>query len=119
MAAVEGGSWGPRGGGPRIAGVDHETYVFVVGLVAVALAASRSPAHASRTGQPHCGRDDRRSRRHRREVGGDRIAVDFIARGYQDPHFVEAKPSFILKLQRADLLIARRPRARGRLAARR
>src|SRR6186997_615896 len=28
-----------------------------------------------------------------------------IARGYQDPHFVEAKPSFILKLQKADLLV--------------
>ena len=41
-----------------------------------------------------------------REVGGDRIAVESIARGYQDPHFVEAKPSFILKLQKADLLIA-------------
>src|SRR6186997_1073298 len=40
-----------------------------------------------------------------REVGGDRIVVDSIARGYQDPHFVEAKPSFILKLQRADLLV--------------
>ncbi len=39
------------------------------------------------------------------EVGGDRIVIDSIARGYQDPHFVEAKPSFILKLQRADLLI--------------
>src|SRR6478609_7107308 len=41
-----------------------------------------------------------------REVGGDRIATESIARGYQDPHFVEAKPSFILKLQRANLLIA-------------
>ena len=40
-----------------------------------------------------------------REVGGERIAVDAIAKGYQDPHFVEAKPSFILKLQKADLLI--------------
>lgn len=39
------------------------------------------------------------------EVGGDRIAVDSLAKGYQDPHFVEAKPSFILKLQKADLLI--------------
>lgn len=39
------------------------------------------------------------------EVGGDRVAVDAIAKGYQDPHFVEAKPSFILKLQRADMLI--------------
>jgi len=41
-----------------------------------------------------------------REVGGDRASVESIARGYQDPHFVEAKPSFILKLQKADLLIA-------------
>jgi len=39
------------------------------------------------------------------EVGGDKIAVEAIAKGYQDPHFVEAKPSFILRLQRADLLI--------------
>jgi zinc/manganese transport system substrate-binding protein len=41
-----------------------------------------------------------------REVGGDKIKVEAIARGYQDPHFVEAKPSFILKLQKADALIA-------------
>src|SRR5207237_7699455 len=40
-----------------------------------------------------------------REIGGDHITVDSIARGYQDPHFVEAKPSFILKLQKADILI--------------
>jgi zinc/manganese transport system substrate-binding protein len=40
-----------------------------------------------------------------REVGGDRITVESIARGYQDPHFVEAKPSFILKLQKAELLV--------------
>jgi zinc/manganese transport system substrate-binding protein len=40
-----------------------------------------------------------------REVGGDRVKVESIARGYQDPHFVEAKPSFILKLAKADLLV--------------
>src|SRR5262247_4040939 len=40
-----------------------------------------------------------------REVGGDHITVDSIAKGYQDPHFVEAKPSFILKLQKADILM--------------
>jgi zinc/manganese transport system substrate-binding protein len=39
------------------------------------------------------------------EVGGDRISVGSIAKGYQDPHFVEAKPSFLLKLRQADLLI--------------
>jgi zinc/manganese transport system substrate-binding protein len=39
------------------------------------------------------------------EVGGDRVNVESIAKGYQDPHFVEAKPSFLLKLRQADLLI--------------
>jgi ABC-type Zn uptake system ZnuABC Zn-binding protein ZnuA len=39
------------------------------------------------------------------EVGGDKVTVEPIARGYQDPHFVEAKPSFILKLHSADLLV--------------
>jgi ABC-type Zn uptake system ZnuABC Zn-binding protein ZnuA len=41
-----------------------------------------------------------------REVGGDKVKVESIARGYQDPHFVDPKPSFILKLHGADLLIA-------------
>src|SRR4051812_9712675 len=40
------------------------------------------------------------------EVGGDKGNVDSIAKGYQDPHFVEAKPSFLLKLRQADLLIS-------------
>jgi len=39
------------------------------------------------------------------EIGGDRVEVQSIARGYQDPHFVEAKPSFLLQLRRADLLV--------------
>jgi zinc/manganese transport system substrate-binding protein len=39
------------------------------------------------------------------EVGGDRIAVTALAKGYQDPHFVEAKPSFVLLLNKAQLLI--------------
>jgi len=41
-----------------------------------------------------------------KEVGGDKVKVEAIARGYQDPHFVEPKPSFILKLHSADLLVA-------------
>jgi zinc/manganese transport system substrate-binding protein len=40
-----------------------------------------------------------------RQVGGDKVRVETIARGYQDPHFVEAKPSFILKLAKARLLV--------------
>jgi zinc/manganese transport system substrate-binding protein len=41
-----------------------------------------------------------------REVGGDKVVVVGLAKGYQDPHFVDPKPSFILQVSRADLLIA-------------
>jgi zinc/manganese transport system substrate-binding protein len=40
-----------------------------------------------------------------REVGGDKIKVESLSRGYQDPHFVEAKPSLMFKLNKANLLI--------------
>ena len=40
-----------------------------------------------------------------KEIGGDKVTVEALARGYQDPHFVEAKPSFVLKLNGADLLV--------------
>src|SRR5881227_2627942 len=39
------------------------------------------------------------------EVGGDKVDVEALAKGYQDPHFVEPKPSFLLKLRHADLLV--------------
>jgi zinc/manganese transport system substrate-binding protein len=38
-------------------------------------------------------------------IGGSRVETFALARGYQDPHFVEPKPSFVLKLSKADLLI--------------
>lgn len=41
-----------------------------------------------------------------RDVGGDRVNVTALARGYQDPHFVESKPSFILAVNRANQYIA-------------
>jgi len=39
------------------------------------------------------------------EIGGDKVSVTSLAKGYQDPHFVDPKPSFILAVSRADLLI--------------
>jgi len=38
-------------------------------------------------------------------IGGDKVKVDSICKGYQDPHFVEAKPSFMMKAKKADLFI--------------
>jgi zinc/manganese transport system substrate-binding protein len=40
-----------------------------------------------------------------REVGGDRVKVESLTRGNQDPHFVDANPTLALKLRRAALLV--------------
>ncbi len=40
-----------------------------------------------------------------REVGGPRVDVTSLATGLQDPHFVDPRPSFLVKLNRADILI--------------
>jgi ABC-type Zn uptake system ZnuABC Zn-binding protein ZnuA len=40
-----------------------------------------------------------------REVGGDQVAVTVFAKGTEDSHFVEAKPSFVKALSQADLFI--------------
>jgi zinc/manganese transport system substrate-binding protein len=40
-----------------------------------------------------------------REIGGDRVNVVALAKPTEDPHFVDAKPSFIVTLNRADALI--------------
>ncbi|MFN8625309.1 MAG: metal ABC transporter substrate-binding protein [Candidatus Binatia bacterium] len=42
-----------------------------------------------------------------RAVGGDKVEVESLAVATQDPHVVDPKPSFILKLNRADLFVKR------------
>src|SRR5215469_3496862 len=39
-----------------------------------------------------------------RRVGGEKVSVESLSHGYQDPHYVEAKPNLTLSLHRADLL---------------
>jgi len=40
-----------------------------------------------------------------RRVGGDKVTVQSLSHGYQDPHYVEAKPSLAIALNRADVLV--------------
>jgi len=40
-----------------------------------------------------------------KEIGKDKVEVMSIAKPTEDPHFVDAKPSFIVKLNKADILI--------------
>lgn len=40
-----------------------------------------------------------------REIGGDLVDVTAMAKPTEDPHFVDARPSFIVKLRTADILI--------------
>jgi zinc/manganese transport system substrate-binding protein len=41
-----------------------------------------------------------------REVGGDKVSVTSLSLPTQDPHFVDAKPSLMLRLNKADVLLA-------------
>ena len=40
------------------------------------------------------------------QVGGERVQVESIGKRNQDLHYVQARPSFMVKLQRADLLVS-------------
>src|SRR2546422_7183110 len=40
-----------------------------------------------------------------REVGGDKIDIVVLAKATEDPHFVDARPSFVVSMRNADVLI--------------
>src|SRR5437660_7821789 len=40
-----------------------------------------------------------------REIGGDNVSVTVLAKPTEDPHFVDARPSFVVALRSADMLI--------------
>jgi zinc/manganese transport system substrate-binding protein len=40
------------------------------------------------------------------DVGGSLVSVESLGRGTQDPHFIEAKPSYMLKVNKADLVVS-------------
>jgi zinc/manganese transport system substrate-binding protein len=74
---------------------------LAAGAFALAAAGLPSPAHAALkvvSSIPMLGSLAK-------EVGGDRVEVQALGKGYQDPHFVEAKPSLMLVLNHADLLL--------------
>ena len=39
------------------------------------------------------------------EIGGDRVKVSVATNALQDPHYLEARPSLISKVRRADLVV--------------
>src|SRR5256714_14859262 len=40
-----------------------------------------------------------------REIGADKIDIVVLAKPTEDPHFVDARPSFVVSLRNADVLI--------------
>jgi len=38
-------------------------------------------------------------------IGGEKVTVQSLSHGYQDPHYVEAKPSLAVALHRADVVV--------------
>lgn len=41
-----------------------------------------------------------------KEIGGEEVVVESFCKGSQDPHFLEAKPSYMMKVNKADLVLA-------------
>ncbi len=41
-----------------------------------------------------------------RQIGGDKVRVDYIVRADQNPHFIEVKPSYMMKLKSADIYLS-------------
>jgi len=71
---------------------------ILLGLVLVAIAATGSAAIRVVTSLPDLADIVQR-------IGGDRVKVDCIVRGDQNPHFIEVKPSYMMKLRSADLFL--------------
>ena len=71
--------------------------VVLVGALASAVAAHARPLRVATT-TPNLGSIAR-------AVGGEEVEVTTFARGGQDPHFVEPRPSFIRVLSRTDLFV--------------
>jgi ABC-type Zn uptake system ZnuABC Zn-binding protein ZnuA len=40
-----------------------------------------------------------------KELGGEKVSVEFLSHGDQDPHFVPPKPSLSIKLRKADMFV--------------
>src|SRR5438876_10565177 len=40
-----------------------------------------------------------------REIGGDKVNVIVLAKPAEDPHFVDTRPSFVVSMRNADVLI--------------
>ena len=40
-----------------------------------------------------------------RLIGGDKVEVESIIQGYQNPHYVDIKPSYMIKLHKADMFV--------------
>ncbi len=40
-----------------------------------------------------------------KKIGGEKVSVTALAKGYKDPHYITPRPSFIAKIRKADLLI--------------
>jgi ABC-type Zn uptake system ZnuABC Zn-binding protein ZnuA len=75
----------------------------LLGLLVVALLAGADPASAQETVRIVTSTEDLASIA--RMVGGDLVTVESIAKGTQDPHFVELLPSYMVRVRRADMYV--------------
>lgn len=79
------------------------SYIVSIALLALPLTGSRVTAQPASTLRIVAATSDLGALA--MEVGGDRVKVESLTTGVQDPHSVPGKPSYLLKLQHADLVV--------------
>ncbi|HJW30686.1 MAG TPA: zinc ABC transporter substrate-binding protein, partial [Saprospiraceae bacterium] len=75
----------------------HKIYILISIIALLGQFASAGTLHVVTTTQD--------TRSIAEMIGGNKVDVFAIATGYQNPHFVDAKPSYIIKLASADLYV--------------
>jgi len=101
-AATPGRSSSPRSGAPSLAGRPFAGRSLAALIAFLAVAGSAAPARA----EVDVVATVPALAALAKEVGGKAVRVRVLALPTQDPHFVDAKPSLVLELNKADLLIA-------------
>ncbi len=83
----------------------HRSYAGALGmlLLAALTLAGAPPAHGGQRLRVITTSTDLKALAE--EVGGDRVDAESLTKGFQNQHNVEARPSFMLKLSRADLFV--------------
>lgn len=105
--SVRSGTWSgePTGGVSPTKGLDRVLWYLVLALVSFPLLGMSGRPSVEEGGKLQVVTSIPDLADFTRRIGGDLVVVESLAKGMEDPHGVPIKPSFVPKLNRADVLV--------------